>query len=311
MDMESVPVRAAALNVVEDLLHYRPELVPDNMREILIIYLRDLYVGVHQGAARAMRFIKPQSKQEGRGIANALLAQYILYEKQRDDSAHLGHLADALVNVCREYPDLFALYAMPALLKQGRAADHHSAGEALEELRGSLKHAPHFSRLYVQELLDFYARFPNEAYDSSAYSTGQRLFVSLFDLPAADITANLSKFRAAIKVLAKARPFVALQFVSVLLYHEQYETAAAAADDVVAAVPAGERHDALRLEAQLTAAAAKAEAKVKAGEALGAAADLREAESTLSKYVSHTHRDEPNAFIEAFSVAHRVAKRLE
>lgn len=311
MDMDSVLVRVAALEVIEDLLRLRPELVPDNMREMLVVYLRDPYVGVHQGAALAMRFMQPDAKQQAREIANDLLAQFVLYEKQREDSTHLQHLAEAMVNICRGFPDLLILCAMPVLLKQARGNDEDSAQEALEELRCCLSHAPHLGRLYVHELLDFFARFPQDAYDSSAYSTGQRLFVSLFDLPSADIATNLPKFSQTVKVLANAEPFVALQFISVLLHHEEYDSAATAADEVVAALPPGERHGTLRLQAQLTAAVAKTEAKVKTREIPGAFAALQQAKPILSKYVSDTHGDKPNALIEAFSVAHRVAERLE
>jgi hypothetical protein len=61
----------------------------------------------------------------------------------------------------------------------------------------------------------------------------------------------------------------------------------------------------------LTAAAAKAEAGIRLGDGRVAVAVLREIGPTLSKYVSDTHTDNPDAFIEALSVADRVAERLE
>ncbi len=311
MAMDSVLVRVTALDVVEDLLRYSPELIPDDMREIVVVYLRDIYVAVHRAAGRAVSIMPMASKAQATEVARWLFAQFQTYAKQESGSQHCRELANELTKVCRDYADLRVNFALLAVLKQCQETEYYNARDAIENLCELAHDDPILAALYVSELLKFFARFPGHNDDRWPYSLEHQLFLSLFEQPASAISGNLAKFRETIRAAAKAAPFEALQFISVLLHHEHYLEASAAAMEVAAALPPGARHDGLRLQAELTAAMARAEAKIITGDSTTALAELRTAESIFAKYDTHSNRNEPDTINEALSVADRVAERIE
>jgi len=310
MDMESVLVRVVALDVVRDFLRRNPELIPDNMREMLVIYLRDLYVAVHKAAARAVRFMPMATKEQAEQVAESLFAQFHMYSTKQPDPAHCRELGEALVKVCRGFTDLQKNYALLALLKQCEDAEHDVAREAMTKFLKMTRDEPAFAILYVHELLRYFSRFPGEGDDHWPYSQEHELLLSLYEFPTALIVGNLAEFTATINAAAKIDPYAALQLISVLLHHEQFGPAAEAAAAILQALPTGRQHDGLRQQAELTAALAKAESRIMRGDLAAALAELKAAAPILSNYDTHTHPNEPDTFIEAFSVADRVAGRL-
>lgn len=310
MDMQSLVVRAVAIKVTGEILCHRPQLVPDNMLDILILYLGDGSVMIHQAAAKAMSYFDPVSQAQASRIGLLLLNQFLVYEEQRLVPSHRRDLLRPIIHVCGCYAELLVRLALPVFVKLNDDQEEMYVRAALEEFSGVLTAAPQCGPIYVGKLLDYMARFPEDEYENSPYSTRQRFFVSLFERPAADIRANLEKLRSAIRGVARRQPYPAIQLLSVLLHHELYEDAAAAAADVLAAIPPGTRYDALCHQAELTRATALAETQADAGDVAAAIAGLRAAAPLLSTYVSHTNRDEPDAVTSALFMAHEVAERL-
>jgi hypothetical protein len=310
MDMESVLVRVVALDVVKDFLRRNPELIPDNMREMLVIYLRDMYVAVHKAAARAVRYMPAASQEQAELVAQSLFTQFHIYSTEQSDPAHCRELVEALVKVCRGHADLQKSYALLSLLKQCEDAEHYIARDAMTKFWEMTADEAAFAPLYVHKLLRYFSRFPSEGDDHWPYSQEHELLLSLYEQPAKVIVGNLAEFAKAISAAAKIDSYAALQLVSVLLHHEQFASTAEAATGIIAALPTGAGHDSLRQQAQLTATLAKAESYIMSGDPAAALAELKAAAPILSNYDTHTHSNEPDTFIEAFSVADRVAGRL-
>ncbi len=132
MDMESVSVRLTALEAIEEVLRWQPELIPDNMREVIILYLTDMYVAIHKGAARAARYLKPMSKDEAQKIASLILRQFMHYSGENGDPSHCKVLCSTMIRICTGHPDLFLKYAGLMLLEQIHSQDDFDAEDALD-----------------------------------------------------------------------------------------------------------------------------------------------------------------------------------
>lgn len=309
MAMESVLIRATALEVIRDLLLRAPELIPDNMRDMVVIYLRDPYVAVHSNAARAAIVMPMSSVDQVIEVAQLLFSQYCIHA--REGGAWLCRdLSEGLVKLSR--PDLRSvqIFALRALLKQCQDVEFYVVRDALDAFEDFVSLDPAFAEIYVRELLKFFERFPGRN-DQQSYSREHQLFLSLFEQPESAIRKNLKQFRDAIRATAKSAPFEALQLISALLYFECFDDAADAAAEVKSALPIGARHEVLRLQAELTEIAARVEAKVAIGESASGLAELRASETVLKRYDTHSKQNKTDAIIEALTVADRVAERLE
>jgi len=309
MNMESVLVRVSALAVIKNLLRRSPELIPDNMREMVVVYLRDQYVAVHRSAAEAASVMPMNSEAQASEVASLIAIQFNLHAQQGGDADHLRELSRGLVRLGREVPEA-KVYAHMALVRRCQGTYTYDILEALSDFREFAEGDPARSVQYVEEALKFLTRFPKWE-DSQTHSQEHSLFISFFEQPASAILANLSRFRQAVSAAASVAPYEALQLISVLLHSEQYQAAFEAASEIVAALPSGIRHDALRTHAQLTALAAKAESFIASRNPASAVPELQAAESFLGQYETHTNRDRPEAVAEAFSVADSVAKRIK
>lgn len=309
MDVQSVIVRARALHVIERVLASSDELVPDNMREMVVLYMRDSYVAIHQAAAKAARYLRPATAEQADEILKWLHAQFELYHKKAPDHFHLEPLAESAARICARFPQLFRTHALPLLVAQAKSTNDHHAREALDEWRRSAPAGFEYERIYVALTADYFARCPHDTMNWRPHDPGHDLFVSLFSCSRASIVANAARFVKTITTLATKEPFEALQLVCVLFHHEQYATAALAAKAIAEALPPGERYVYLRNQALVSQAAAEAELLAVADPA--AAAKRLEAESKhLPPYVPHSDGNHAKAFIESLSMADQVAARL-
>jgi hypothetical protein len=311
MDVQSVLVRARALQVIADILPRHPELVPDNMREMAVIYLRDPYVGIHQGAAKVMGYLRPTSRDQALEILGLLTGQFVLYSKEKHiDHGHLSVITESMARICRDYPEFFPKFALPLLIKQAQSPNEESSRDALEELHISARKTPALERLYVKEVLGYFRRFMAEQSDWS-HSRGRRLHRSLFECSRLSIIANEKEFESMVTTVAKECGYQSLQFLPVLLHHECYASAAHCAELIAQAQPTAQREEWIRDQALLVQAAAKAEAAVKLGDP-ASALTLLQAESTrLTRFDPKSNADDPRTLINAFSMAQKVSSRIK
>lgn len=313
MDVQSVMVRARALQVIADILPRHEELIPDNMREMAIIYLKDRYVGIHQAAAKVMGCFKPASREQAQEILGLLAGHHLIYAKEKADALaerYLGVLTHSIVRICRHYPEFFPTFALPLLVKQSRSTHEESAREALEEFKVPARKTPALERIYLKDVLGYFRRFIAE-HDEWSHHPGRRLHRSLFECSRPAIVANEKEFEALAEAGAKSAGYEALQFIPVLLHHECFDAAARCAGLIAHAQPPGMREEWIRDQALMLQAAAKAEAAVKNGNP-AAALTLLEAEAPrLKRFDQKPTDDDPRAFINAYSMAHKVSERIK
>lgn len=310
MDMESIGVRFAALNCISKILKRKPELVPDNMREMIKLYLKDNFVAMHKGAARCMDSYKPSSEAEAEEIAFLLCIQFKVHQKKDADSRHLGDLLDAVTHICHGNPKLLRKYAFLVILRLSRGEDSDLAEKALARFERELASVPDLAPLYVAETLEFFKRF--DAGDGEFYSPTKHLLLSLYDQPLSAIEANQSKFKdLIIKLIAEDEGFTAFQILSILFHFELYQCALDISNEIEKTLPADKSHQWAINEAKLFAAAAKAESCIATGNIDAALATLDGVSTTLANYGTPSERNDPRASFEAFTVAHAAAARIK
>jgi len=310
MDVESILIRSKALAVIEHMLGSVGELVPDNMRQMVVIYLRDPYKGIHKPAASAMKYFSPDTPDQAKEILNLLMVQYGVYLKDQEDDPHLRVLAESAVRICRHFPQFFSAFALPLLIKQARSLNEHSAREALEEWKRSAPPSVKMSGMYIREVLEHFQRCRPNRDDWDAHDPAHRIFLSLFLCDTTDIVENLDRFYATIATLTPSDPFRALQFLSVLVHYEQYAPVVVGAELIAKNLPPGPRQDWLRNQALLTKAAAEVEVLTASGKLQEAVRVLTAEESRLKAYVPNKNSDKAGDVIRSLSMADKIATRL-
>lgn len=311
MDVQSVLARSEALAVIADIMPRHAELIPENMREMVVIYLRDQYVGIHQGAAKVMEHYIPTSQAQAEEILTQLMGWYATYLQDRLRRDHLAVLANATVRICRHFPQYFAKFALPMLIKQAQGDDDRAARTALETWQRSPVKTPALKRMFVRDLLGYFRRFAHERDDDSDRHDEDRvLFRALADAETADLAAHKAAFQAAVAAHGPHAGFRGLNFIAILLQHELYEAVAECADALVAAVPSDLRGGWVRDQALLLKAAARAEAALIIGNTSDALAFLQAEDARIAQFAPKTNANDPKEFVDAFSMAHKISSRL-
>jgi hypothetical protein len=313
MEMEVPLLRCSALKVIQELLSRSPELVPDNMREIVLIYLKDSFVYVHQGAAKAVQHLPMRSAHEAFQVAEILSRHFITYTfKGENDWRYGGEVLDALAKVCSADEALPPTYLLPLAIAQCRKADtEHEAMEGLKHLRCLTKGDGKYSAIYVREVMEFFTRFPQSCHQFERFSNQHEYFRSLFDLPSRAIGKNTEGFRKAIPEITKYSIPAAFSFLAVLLYHEHYQLASELGALIPPNVAPRVNPRYITEEAQIFSVVANTEAKLKAGKIGEAKQDLKNIESIVDSHDKTTQRDDFQAVSSALSLADKVAGRLD
>lgn len=137
MDFTSVKVRGVAIDTATEILRYTAHLIPDNMREVLVLYLNDPYKYIHQAAVHAVAHIQAESEEQAIEIVRRLLVVYRAYEKE--DPFFRLDVVRCLARICRPYPKLIVRSAVPIILHLANDKEEMVADDALEELEVLIK----------------------------------------------------------------------------------------------------------------------------------------------------------------------------
>lgn len=311
MDVQSVLVRSEALDVIADIMPRHADLVPENMREMVVIYLRDSYVGIHQGAAKVMEHYIPASATQAEEILVQLTAWYATYLRDQLRRDHLPVLANAIVRICRHYPQYFPKFALPILIKQAQSEDNRAARTALETWHRSPVDTPLLKRIFVRDLLAYFRRFAHEHDDyPDRHDEDSRLLRALAAAGTADLAAHSAAFRAVVVAHGPNSGFRGLHFIAILLQHELYDMAATCADALALAVPSDRRGGWVRDQALLLKAAARAEAALILRNAADALAFFQAEEARLAQFAPKPDANDTKELMDALSMAHKISSRL-
>jgi hypothetical protein len=279
------------------------------MREMLLIYVGDRLVYVAYAAIKAMRGLQPDDLTEAKRILSGMLNLHAHFVSKGGHQHERTEVCEAIIGLCRKSPTLFA-YGLAVLIREVRSADQYGAATALREWEWVMDIFPQSGGMYVRELLEYLARHPLEPDDVHQGSTEYRCVLALYEATKAEIVANIARFTPAIAAAAKVHPFVPLQLLAILLHHEQYSAAATAASSLVELVPEGQHRQSHRDLLLLMQAAALAEVQVAVGNPTEALRLLATEQSRLERYEKKEEPHQPDAFVQAFSLASKIAGRI-
>ncbi|HKC62345.1 MAG TPA: hypothetical protein VKB86_01850, partial [Pyrinomonadaceae bacterium] len=311
MDFDSVSVRRAAVRAVGVVLERRDDALPQNMLEVLTLYLTDVYVAVHKSAARAMRYYRPRDHQEAAAIALNLCALYNYYKKEEKDISFQRDLSESLVAVTRNYKDLLKQLTLPVIVDLARNADVYTADDLLFDFKRLLPRLPdECAGSFACEVIKFLGRSERDRFNNERFSTRYRLWLSLFDLPRDAIHSNLDEIRAAARSKFSDDPWDAMKMVQLLSYFEMHSEAAALAEEIAASQNQTKRNEPVIRKARALAAASLAEVNVEQGEAAEALRLLEEAKVLEAKKADDEGRNTGDLF-DTFAVADKIAEGLK
>jgi len=311
MDFNSVSVRRAAVRAVGHILENGGgDVLPQNMLEVLTLYLSDMYVAVHKNAARAMRYYNPRDRQEATAIARDLYAWNEHYRQTGKDVSFRYELLESLVAVTYDYGDLLRQLAVPIIIDLARNADIYTADDVLFDFKRLLPRLlPECAGIYACEVIKFLGRSERDQFNDERLSGRYRLWLSLFELPRDAILANLDEVRAAVRSKFKDDPWDAMKMVQLLAYFEMHSEAAELADEIAASQNQTKRHEPVIRKAKALAAAARAEVNVGRGKAVEALRLLEEANVLEAREADDGERDTRDLF-DTFTVADKIAEGL-
>jgi hypothetical protein len=308
MDFDSVLVRGAAVQAAGKLLEHDSNVLPQNMLDMLIIYLSDRYVYIHKSAARAIRYVRPSSEEEATDIAWRLMVLDRTYDK---DPYFRQELRPALLRTTRRYPNLLLKMMVPVIIEHCRIEEPLLADDALRDFMYLLEDLPSGCEVYfAREVLMFFGRSEREQFNSEEHTERYRLLLALYDCSKQTIQQNLSVLQNAARAKGKEDPWDALRLAQLLSKFEMHLEASQLAEEIRKMQPTTKRHEWAIREAALTELTAKAEVLASMDQVDAALEILEEA----SRLEAERHKNEQAThfenFIDTFSVANEIAESL-
>ncbi len=308
MDFDSVLVRGAAIKAVGELVDHDANSLPQNMLDILIVYLLDTYVYIHQSAALAIEHVRPSNEGEAAEIARRLMALDRTYDK---DPYFRQELRRGLIRITRRYPDLLTKMTLPVIIEHCRIEEPLLADDALRDFRYLLDDLPSWCEFYfAREALTFLGRSERERFNSEEHTERYSLLLALYDCSKKAIQQNLTVLQTAARAKGKDDPWDALRLAQLLSKLEMHQEASQLAAEIRTMQPTTKRQERAIREASLTELTAKAEVLVSLGQVESALEALEEA----SRLEVERHKNEQASnvedFIETFSVANEIAESL-
>lgn len=308
MDFDSVLVRGAAIKAAGKLLEHDSNALPQNMLDMLIIYLSDTYVYIHKSAARAIEHVRPSTEEEATDIAWRLMVLDRTYDK---DPYFRQELRRALLRTTRRYSNLLVKMTVPVIIEHCRVEEPLLADDSLRDFSHLLKDLPSWCEYYfAREVLTFFGRSQRERFNSEDHTERYRLLLALYDCSKQTIHRNLAVLQTAARTKAKDDPWDALRLAQVLSKFEMYVEASQLAEEIRTMQPTTKRHEWAIREAALTELTAKAEVLASMDQVDAALKALEEA----SRFEAERHKNEQAThfenFIDTFRVASEIAESL-
>jgi hypothetical protein len=308
MDFSSVAVRGSAILAVGKILRERSDVLPQNMIEMLILYLNDRYVYIHKSATRAIQHLQPSNAEEAENIAYRLLALDTAYEK---DPYFREEVLSSLIHITHGYKDLLTKLAVPLIIKQCRGQDSHLVENALRRFRFLLPQlSERYKSLFAREVLTFWGTSERDRFNDDTYSERNRLLLALFEFPKQIIAENITALNESVRAKAKDDPWDALRLTHLLSYFELHLEAATLAEEVAIVQPQNKRSESIIQEAKIIAGAARAESLIKLGLIDEAIKVLEETSASEAKRHEKIETRDFRDVIDSLTVADKIADEL-
>jgi hypothetical protein len=265
VDFESVGVRAIAIRVAGDLLSSIPQSVPDNIVELLTVYLGDEYIAIHQNAVRALAACRFGKDERGRRVLNCLVQMERCYREKPRKTYFLREILATLRRSFREWPEVKRYVALTLLPVYVGFPDKHFAEDMLVLIGEQVSAYPELARPFVQAALDHLKSTERDRYNDDTHTNRGKLRDRLYEVPLGALTAETERLRGIVQVKAGKDAFDVIRLLEILSFRELYAEAAALAEEALSLVPEVKAHAFERESYSLVWAAAMTESLVAQG----------------------------------------------
>ena len=237
VDFESMVVRSRAIRVAGDLLSRIPESIPDDIVELLTIYLTEDYCIIHQNAIRALASYKFQRDERGNKALTVLIQFEQTYRLQPKETAFLGDILSTLRRSFREWPEVRRYIAVRLLPEYSRLPDRRFAEDMLVLMGNQIAAYPKLATPYVRAALDYLKATNRDRYDGDIGKDRGRIRERLLDVPSSALAAEIEKVRDIVRLKAARDPFDVIHLLEILSFHELHADAAGLAEEALGLVP--------------------------------------------------------------------------
>lgn len=309
MDFASVKIRGMAVRAAEHILGRSQQVLPENMIDVLILYLNDNYIFIHKSAVGAIEHVTPDSLEQAFEIGQRLR---LLYEVYSQDEFFRREIVRACTRICGRNVKLIQRFALPMIFDLCKTEQESVAADALGELRSLLQKVPELAATFVEQVVAFLGRSHRDRFNRDWYSDRHQLFVSLFKQTRESVVGCAEKIKEAALAQAKDDPWEGLQLVTILLHFELYQQAADTARDIASAQPKTRKYDKIVEIATIFSAFAQSEGKIANSSPVQAESVLQEIRPFFEKDESENQNPgRAAASAGALSLAHQIAQRLQ
>jgi hypothetical protein len=265
VDFGSVGVRARAVRVAGDLLSSIPRSVPDNIVELLIVYLTDEYVAVLRNAVSALDAYTFEKDERGNEVLSLLIQMERYYRQQPNKSYFLREIFGTLRRSFREWPEVRRYIAVKLLPEYCRLPDRHFADDMLVLMGEQVGLYPELAQPYVQAALEHLKSTVRDHYNDDAHTDRGKIRERLRDVPLSALVAEMEKVRDVIRAKAGNDGFDVIHLLEILSFRELYAETAALAEEALSLTPDVKAHAFERQAYALMRTAAMAESLVAQG----------------------------------------------
>jgi hypothetical protein len=261
-DFDSRLVRARAIDVAGELLSRMPQSVPDDIIELLSVYLTESYVIIHQCATRALSSCRFQRDERGNAILGYLVHIERIYREEAKDFWFLRDAFNALRRSFRDWPEVRRYIALKLLPDYLRLPDSHFAEDMLVLMGDHVEHYPELETPFLQAALDHLKATARDRYNDDTYRNRGKILQRLSDVSASALVAEIARLRDLIHSKAGKDPIDVIRLLEILSHKELHTEAATLAGEALCLVPGVKSHDFERKSYATIEAAERAECLV-------------------------------------------------
>lgn len=284
-DFQSNLVRAKAIGVLGEMMAEFPDSIPDNMIELLVVYLEESFVIIHQSALGALRHYSFQRDERGRKALSIILKWEDTYFQQGKEAEFLDTIVRTLYAAYRGWPEVGRHIDLVLLPKHSQHAQPHFAEDSLAQLARRVRKYPELAPKFIQIALDYLKQTSRDQYNIDVHHDRYCIWLELFQVLPEVIAAEAGRFREVIHSKVGWDRIDATRLLEVLSQAGLHKQAAGIVLEARNLLPDVKSHTYERDFYAEVGAAEQAEAAVAAG-------NPQEAEAVLTRALSPVEDDE-------------------
>jgi hypothetical protein len=237
VDFESWLVRARAICVAGDLLSDIPQSVPDDIVELLTVYLSDRYFIIRQNATKALGSLRFQRDERGVEVLNCLIQIERYYRQEAKDFHFLREAFDVLRRSFREWPEVKRYVAVKLLPQYVLLPDRFFAEDMLVLMGEQIEAYPELIPTFVQAALNHLKSTARDRYNDDTHTDRGKVLNRLRQVPASALVAELARVRDVIRSKVGHDPLEVIRLLETLSHKELHAEAATLAQEALSLVP--------------------------------------------------------------------------